>query len=759
MVFHRTAIAVAAISAFSTTGIVHAQSTVPTTSSGPASEVEMRPIRVESKQDGYRAENVQSPNFTAPLRDTPRSVTVVTESLMKDTAANSLEDALRLVPGITFLAGEGGQALADRPVIRGFNSTSSVFIDGQRDIGDQSRDVFDLEAVEVIKGADSAYAGRGSGGGSINLVSKMAQVEDFGTGSITVGTADKFRATLDQNWQLGEDAGFRLGLLAEDSGVAGREDAVDYDKLGISPSATFNVSDATRITLDYYHLEEEGMPDYSIPYDLASGEPATETLGVNRKNFYGLVHRDFRKVEADIGTMLIEHDIRDDLRLRNVTRIGKTSNDYVVTNPDDSRGNVEDGFVFRNSKDRYSENTSYANQLDISGEHQAGGVGHRFNLGMELSSERRVDDGYDVHRGASAFGTDCSSRTLDPASGKRYGQLLFEAGDCTSLYSPTPRDAWLGNVERTNNPSRYRTDVAALYAFDTIELNDNWLVNAGLRLDHYESEVDVSSDPSENVKASDTMLNYQLGAVYKPIETTSYYASVATSSTPAPLAGNDSDEPAGDSVGRGGFNPANNDLEPEETTNLEIGGKWELFDQRVSLTAAAFHMTRDNAYVRTGPEDTDFAYAGKTRVQGIELGVSGQLNERWEVYGGYTYLDSKLVEGGFENDAEGKPLTNVPEHSLALFTSYTVSPELVVGGGVTYVSEVHGSFTADPPKKIPSYWRLDLNAAWQVSDQGTLRFNLLNVTDETYYTRAYASHYAALGQGRQALVTYEHRFR
>jgi len=166
-----------------------------------------------------------------------------------------------------------------------------------------------------------------------------------------------------------------------------------------------------------------------------------------------------------------------------------------------------------------------------------------------------------------------------------------------------------------------------------------------------------------------------------------------------------------------------------------------------------FHLKRDNAYIQVGAGDQDFAYAGETRVRGFELGLSGRITDRWQVFGGYSYLDSELVEGGYESVAEGRQLPNVPEHSATLFTDYALTPTVKIGGGAIYVDEVFGSVTAEPAKRVPDYWRFDANAAWQVSESTRLRLNVLNLTDETYYTRAYAAHYAALGPGRQVLLS------
>ena len=143
--------------------------------------------------------NPSSSKFTAELLDTPKTVSIVTEKLLEETGATNLQDALRMVPGLTFGAGEGGNPTGDRPFIRGFDGQSNTFVDGMRDVGMQTREVFNLEQVEVVKGPRSAYGGRDSGGGSINLVSKTPKLKDETRISLGLGTDNYQRETVDSN--------------------------------------------------------------------------------------------------------------------------------------------------------------------------------------------------------------------------------------------------------------------------------------------------------------------------------------------------------------------------------------------------------------------------------------------------------------------------------------------------------------------------------------------------------------------------------
>ena len=241
--------------------------------SAQTSVQQLAPVQVEGESSPYDAQVSQSPKMTAPLLDTPRTVQVVPQQVIQDQAATSLQDVLRNSPGITFGAGEGGRPGGDIPIIRGQNSAGSIFVDGVRDSSIQVRDTFNLEQVEIIKGPDSVYSGRGGAGGSINLVTKKPKAVDFAEGTLQVGTDNNYRATADGNWRLGEQAAFRLNLMGTKGDVPGRDSAVDFERWGVAPSLTLGVGTPTRITLGYEHYQDDSMPDYSIPYDPESGQP------------------------------------------------------------------------------------------------------------------------------------------------------------------------------------------------------------------------------------------------------------------------------------------------------------------------------------------------------------------------------------------------------------------------------------------------------------------------------------------------------
>ena len=704
-----------------------------------------------------------SPEYVAPLVDTPRAVTVIPQQIIEQTAATSLQDLLRTSPGITFGAGAGGQPLADRPFIRGQASGNNVFVDGIRDSGGQQREVFDLEQVEVIKGPDSVYSGRGSGGGSINLTSKTPRLTDFVNVSAGAGTDSYYRAAVDGNWRLNETTAFRLNLMATEGDVAGR-DSVDFDRQGFAMALATGLGTNTTASINYYHLDSDQMPDYGIPLFTKIGVRTTDSgvLDVPYDSFYGLEARDYLTNTVDSVTVKLEHRFNENLAIRNVTRYSETLNDYVVTNPGDG-GNITNGGVVligdtywmkRGLKSRWNPAETLANVTDLYGTFTTGGIEHSFDLGVELSSEDNHNASYTV---TTTGGSTCPA----PMTGF----------DCTPLYDPDPTDPWTGTIAR-GLVSSTTTDTVGVYAFDTISFGEQWLLNLGLRWDDYSVEgVNATGTVAAPVYTPTSgdwdFVNYQVGLVYKPTAQTSIYASYATSSTPPTISAGDQNTGTGNGTG----NLATELLDPEQTTSYEIGAKASLMRDQLQLSAAAFHLTREKAQllIDTGT----YAQVGELQVQGIELGFSGNVTRGWQVFGGYTYMDSELVRGA--NVLVGTPprpqpspynglaLANTPEHSFSLFTTYRILPKLTVGGGVYYVSDSFGGNQGGAggganAVYAPSWTRVDAYASYDLTDRASLQLNVQNATDEEYIIRTNGVHHADVAPGRSAILTLNMRF-
>ena len=695
----------------------------------------------ESAMPSFKTETAPSAKFTAPLLDTPKTVQVINEEVIKQTGATSLQDALKATPGITFGNGEGGSPTGDQPFIRGADAQSSTFVDGMRDIAAGTREVFNLESVEVIKGADSAYAGRGGAGGSINLTTKKAKADNFISGDVGLGTDQYKRATLDLNRTLGETTGFRLNAMAHDANVPGRN-GPENKRWGIAPTVTFGMGTPTEVTLSWQHLQTDDMPDGGVPYLYSNAKAATlpggsvvrPTYGNNRENWYGLKNRDYSQEKSDLFTASVEHKFTDANKLRNSLRYSKSELDYVWTQPDDSKGNVANGYVWRRGNARVSDTTTLQNVTEFTGKEQTGSVTHSYALGLELSKEKA-----EVRSAAIQSGGTCTA-VSDPW--------------CTTLNNPSGSGAawnfaWALPAQATVN----KIDTAALYGFDTLKFNDQWLLNAGLRIDHYRLSASGPagrSNPAYDLTRSDTLFNYQLGLVYKPASNGSIYASVGTSS-----------RPGGSTLGNGNEDlgvttEALADLKPEKTRSIELGTKWDVLNQQLSLNAALFRNEVTNVRIT----ENGVTYMGGNKVvNGLELGFSGRILPQLSVFGGYTYMDSEQKNLGLNNVANGLPFPNTPKHSFSLWTSYKPTAKLTLGLGVYAQSDAAQGYVRSSvdqgivTKGIAGYSRYDAMASYQFNPNLALQLNVYNLTDKVYYSGVRSPHYATMAAGRSAVAT------
>jgi len=733
-----TALGLALVSSLSHAGDSEAEAGMPAPAKPQVTDLDS--IKVRSS-----VVNPVSPKFTAPLLDTPRAISVIPARVISETNSTTLMDALRTVPGITFGAGEGGNPVGDRPFIRGFDAGADTYIDGIRDSGSQSRETFDIEQIDVIKGPSSAYTGPGAAGGSINIVSKVPEAHDFTNASVGLGSDNYKRATLDANYLLSQHIAARLNVMDYKSDVPGR-DALWGKRFGIAPSVTFGIGTPNRLTLDYYHLNTNELPDSGIPlngpYTTGSfaGTGDGQPVHTGRDNFYGLKQRDFRKTKADIGTIRFEHDFGDDFTLRNTTRYGKTSNDYIWTNPDDSSGNVPLGLVYRSPKSRIADTRTLAEQLNLSGRFSTGALQHDVAMGLEYQHLHTDVDGYTVTVPATTATRSC-------------GPLQLAVYTCTPLNDPNPSDPWLGSVVQNHNPVHTTSTDKAFYAFDTITFNEHWLANLGTRYDRYDSQADGINTSTRNgplgpfdYRNRSDFWSWQAGLIFKPIPITSIYAAWGTSSNPTGVANG---EGTGDNANLA-LQTAN--LAPQKSRNLELGNKWELFDQRLNLDLAVFRSEVTNARVAIDPTTTELV--GSKRVDGVELDVSGKLTDRWTVFGGVVHLNPRLTDNGpLAANAinNGNVFPNTAKNSASLWSTYQLSPALNLGVGAFAMSKVYGN--VQNTKSVPGYVRYDAMVSWQVNRMLNLQLNLQNLTDKLYFQQIYTNHYALEGPGRAATLT------
>ncbi len=653
---------------------------------------------------------LSSTKYTEPLLDTPQTITVIPKEVIEEQGATTLRDVLRNVPGLTITAGEGGNPAGDNLTLRGFSARNDIFVDGVRDLSPQARDPFNLEQVDVVKGPGSAYTGRGSTGGSINLLNKTPGIRRSFGGTLDFGTDRTRRATADINVPLNDSIAFRMNLLAHHSGVAGR-DVVKFDRWGVAPSVTFGLGKPMRFTASYYKLKQDNISDYGIPWVPLANNALVEfrdrPAPVPRNTFYGLRNRDFEKLDSDLVTLKFERDFNDNLTLRNQFRFANSSRDSMATPPRFASNNST--VINREMRSWITEDKVYDNQTDFIARFATGKVEHSLVTGVNFTRENNT-------------------------------RVTRTAGNMpTTLLNPNPDDIFTGVI--TVNPivGDITANSQALYLFDTAKFGQKWELNGGLRWDRFDAD-GIVTQTGAPVSRVDRMLSVRAGAVFKPLPQGTIYASYGTSLNP--------------SLEGLSYNTANTVIDPEKTYTVEAGSKWNFFSGRMLMSGAVFRVEKENARTPGLPGEPAQVLEGKQLVKGAELSVEGNFTRAWQVLAGYTFLDSETVESSVIGEP-GKELVNTPRNSFNLWTTYRMQSGFHFGGGARFVDRRFGNTINT--RFVDAYWTFDLMASYPISKHIDLKLNLYNLTDKFYFDRIGGGHIVP-GPGRSASLSTSFRF-
>ena len=711
----------------------------------------------------YKASRSANDKMTEDLLDTPKTVQVIKKEMLQEQGASNLMEALRNTPGITMQLGENGNTAAgDTFMMRGFSTQTSTFVDGIRDLGAVSRDVFNLEQVEVVKGAAGSDIGRGASSGYINLVSKLPTLEDSISGTLGYGTADKAAMTADINQTMSQGSALRLNLMRRDGGVDGR-DTVENSSYAVAPAVAFGLDGDTRLYVYSQHVRQENVPDGGIPtigMDGFYNADARLNAGgkVDEDNFYGSTG-DYEDVDADMLTVRLEHDLNDVTTVRNTSRIGKTTTDRILTGVNTlSANNSNDPSNWTVSRSRQltdQENEIAANQTNLSTEFFTFGLRNTLATGVEFMRESQR--------------TEPGATALQLIDGVTYAAVALPNAN---LYDPNAHDV-MGKPYKTGVYSDGTTDTAALYAFDTLHLNEQWSVNAGVRFEHYRTDskgaslVSIAGTPATNdylltpydLDSSDDLTSWNTGVVYKPAVNGSIYLSYANSLTP-PGSGNFA-------LSTSESSDSQPNLDPQETEHVELGTKWDLLDERLNLTAAVYRTENTNQVSYDALSDS-YQQDGKIRVTSVELGMVGQITNFWQVSAGIASMDTKQLDQVSRSNAgvitENTGVRWSPDLTATLWTSYTLG-DLTLGGGARYVSDQDRLIAEGADKsttnmpEIPSYWVADAMAAYRLNKNVNLRLNVYNLFDEEYIsTLNNSGARMVLGTPRSAMMTTEFSF-
>lgn len=691
-------------------------------------------VKGDREKSLYKPEKIASPKYTKPLVDVAQTVTVVPKEVIEEQGATTLSEVLRNVPGITMQAGENGGAhstAGDMFTLRGFDAANSIFTDGVRDDGLISRDTFNLESVEAFLGPAGSDVGRGTAAGYVNMQTKVPMIENTYAGSTAFSSGNRMRNTIDlnQNLGLGKEgdwlggSAFRLNGLYQFGGISGR-DEVERNTWAIAPSLAFGLGTPTRVIFQYQHVEQDNIPDYGIP--AYRGRPLP---GIDHEWFYGYVNGDFEDTTQDSFTFRIEHDFNENLKLRNQTRINSTKRDdinsglqyfpstYVHTTPTSGFPNTVR--ILRQSDIR--ENEIFSNMTTLTAAFDTGSFKHALVSGLEFTSEKQ--DGYQYL----------------PSS---LGAVI----DLPAPYVPNPYINPPGYAPRID-PSfhtRGTVDNVGLYVFDTVDITDRWMVSGGIRMDSYDTDyisratvtgtggLGAVSGPFD---ASDEVFSGKAALSYKPTTDSSVYVAYGHTVTPPGTANFSLNNTT--NAGSGAITSnANINSDPQESSNIELGGKWDALDTRLSLTGALFYTRNENTIYQNDPADpTSYSQDGAQDVYGITLGAAGSITENWNIFANATLLDATLDQPGATTGTppisiDGNRLTRTPKFSGSVWSTYKLPKGFTVGGGIRYQGRTYTS--TSNLIDTAAYAVLDGMVQYDVNEQVNVRLNVYNLLDREY---------------------------
>lgn len=691
----------------------------------------------EIEQDGYRASTTRVGKILQDPHDVPQALTTVTNQLMEDQQVGSLREALRNVSGLTFNAAEGGRS-GDNMMLRGFYTFGDMYLDGIRDTAQYNRETFNLEQVDVLRGAGAMLFGRGQAGGVINQVSKVPHLGDRNKVTGSIGMDDYREVTGDFNKQLGESAAVRVNVMKRDEGSwrsnPASGDEPELHREGIAASLGLGLMTDDEFILSHVRTTTDDKPDYGVSFDSSTRKP--------QKRFpadtYWGTDRNFDKSETEITTAIYTHRFSPKSEWRTQLRYADYERSYWARTPSLTIAPNAGGLVCtggggttncNGGPTRTMDYETLTLQTDFSNKFDLLGMKHEFLAGAEYLHE------------------DSFRHTLQNLGGTTAANPPF--------YLPYQASV-------TGTPVKFDSDSYAAYVQDTVEFIPKWKITLGVRRDEMDANYSSATSPSLEYGewSTRTALSYHVS------EQTHYY-----------VAFSDSFSPTADL-----YQLTVAPLPPERSQVTEIGAKWLLFEGDLSLRAALYRA--DKEWERnTDLESTAAVLSKKRRTDGFELELAGRITELWEIFAGFALMDSRILKvaenvnptTGVITHAnpgyEGQRSRNTPPYTFNLWTTYKLPYGWKVGGGIEAKGERYGynpsgagpiptlpGSTKFHPNTAPAYARVDAMVAYEQT-KWAVRLNIQNIFNKLYYDAIYDNGgFVVPGQARRFILTGELKF-
>ncbi len=642
-------------------------------------------IQVTASDDSNRYAAASTSTATKTntlLRDVPQSISVITNQLIQDQSIRSIGDAIRYVPGVGVSQGEGNR---DAVVFRGNRSTGDFFTDGIRDDVEYYRDLYNIERIEVLKGANGMIFGRGGSGGVINRVTKQASWNPTKEFFFQGGSYNLKRMTADVGHVINDVVAVRLNALYEDAGSF--RDGVDSERLGISPTVTIKPTNRTKVVVNMERYHDDRVADRGIPS--FNGQP----VNVPRSQFFGDPRRSHANVEVLGFNSFIEHKFESGVTFQNRTNYALYDkfyqNIYAASQYTASRG------VFLGAYNNTADRENVFNQTNLIYSLNTGPFLHTLMAGVEVGRQETHN-----RRQSGTF--------------RGGNNQVFLNNSITNVPVTFATSNSIGNVDAYN---RSVVNVTSLYIQDQIEFTPQLQVVAGVRYDQFEVDFQQKNGTKDHLKTSDDLIAPRFGVIYKPFEPISFYGSYSRAYVPR----------AGDQLT--GLNITTAVLKPEKFTTLEAGVKWDIRPD-LAVTGAVFQLDRTNV-ITIDPVDSSKSFLTKgQRTHGVEVGINGQITSNWNVMGGYAYQVGEITSNQL-GAPKGASVGELPRHTFSLWNRYDFTPRIGAAIGVIYRGSMFAS--TDNTVRIPDFTRVDAALFAQFSKHFRGQLNIENIFDVHYF--------------------------
>jgi len=678
-------------------------------------------IIVTGEKEGYVAISSAGLKTDTPLIDTPQTVSVVTREQLDDQALQDIGDILRYTPGASIGQGEGNR---DQITIRGQNTTADFFVDGIRDDVQYFRPLYNIERVEIHKGPNAMIFGRGGGGGIVNRVTKSPIADrQFGEATASVDSFGAYFLSGDLNLAVDDTAAFRINGLYEE--FNNHRNFYDGRRFAVNPTFGAELDDQNRILLSYEYVDDDRAVDRGNPAELrATGnscsfaDPCGPLTGY-RDTFFGQPGTNRTTLQAHIVKLRVEHDFSDELMFSATTQYGDYDKLYRNIYPVDARSNdirltpsgnsvTLDGYVDTTDRE------NFITQSNLLWTGDTGAFGHSLLLGYEIGQQQSANARRDILFAASNDDLVVVPLT-DPIAVPAFTFPVFNRSTFSNL------------------------KFLSLYVQDQISIGDHFDIIGGVRFDRFDLDVnDIQSGLLLN--RTDEKFSPRFGAIYKPQENISIYASYAKSFLPR----------SGDQFLTLTPNTAN--LAPETFVNYEIGVKWDL-TSGLSLTTALFRLDRDDQAILLDNQGNSTLSGSRT--EGVEFQLVGKLTESWQINAGYSYLNGQQ-RNATTIGGQDLRLFQVPEHMVSLWTKYDFTEQFAGGIGVTHQASQFA--TNDNSVRIPAFTRVDAALYYDLSEKVQVQLNVENLFDETYFPSVHNNDNISTGEPLNARLTVKFGF-